>query len=217
MNTETTIDAARQFEAVALAFAEDLARREAGTLALYLARYPRYAHELSLLAFESAASEVLPVEPLATPTPLRERLRADARAALLREPAAAAATSAPAITSLLGRARAHAGLAPRALARQLGIGTDVLAVLEERHVAPDTVPAPFLERLAGALGASVEAVRAYLAGPPLTAARGVAYHAPRGHTPPRRISFEEAIAQSNLTTPEQKAYWLDGLGGGEAE
>ena len=202
MSTET--NPARDFESVALAFVEELTRGEAGVLARYLDRYPRYARELSVLAFESAASEAQghAVAPMAPPAALRELLRADAHAALL--PGADNM-----ITSLLARARNHAGLNPRALAKKLDIGVDVLALLEERHVAPDTIAAPFLARLAVTLGATAEAVPSYLAGPPLTAARGVAYHAPKGHTPARRISFDEAIAQSNLTTPEQKARWLN--------
>jgi hypothetical protein len=202
MSTET--DTARDFESVALAFVEELTRREAGALARYLDRYPHYARELSVLAFESAAGEEQgrAIAPATPPTALRERLRADAHAALLP-------SADNVVTSLLTRARAYAGLNPRALARKLDIGVDVLALLEERHIAPDTVAALFLARLATTLGASAEAVRSYLAGPPLTAARGVAYHAPKGHTPARQISFDEAIAQSNLTTPEQKARWLD--------
>ncbi len=202
MSTET--DAARDFESVALAFVEELTRGEGGALARYLDRYPRYARELSVLAFESATGEEQgrAIAPTTPPTALRERLRADAHAALLP-------SADNVVASLLARARAYAGLNPRALARKLDIGVDVLALLEERHIAPDTVAAPFLARLATTLGASAEAVRSYLAGPPLTSARGVAYHAPKGHTPARRIPFDEAIAQSNLTAPEQKAHWLD--------
>ncbi len=202
MSTET--DTARDFESVALAFVEELTRGEAGALARYLDRYPRYARELSVLAFESAAGERqgYAVAPGTPPAALRERLRADAYAALRPD-------ADNAVTSLLTRARAYARLSPRTLASRLGIGVDVLALLEERHVAPDTVAAPFLAHLAATLGATAEAVRAYLAGPPLTAARGVAYHAPKGHTAARRISFDEAITSSNLMTPEQKARWLD--------
>ncbi len=200
MTTEK--DAAEDFEHVALAFAEDLTRREANTLGRYLARYPRFAHELSLLAFEAAASDGQTSAPLAPPAALRDRLRDDARAALL--PAATTA-----LDSLLARGRAFAGLTPRALAGKLSIGVDVLALLEERHIAPDTVAAPFLSRLSGVLGTTADAVRAYLAGPPLTAERGVAYHAPKGHTPARQISFAEAIGESNLMTSEQKARCLE--------
>ena len=84
----------------------------------------------------------------------------------------------------------------------------MLALLEERLITPDSLVPPFLARLAGVLGTSVDAVRRYLAAPPPPVARGVAYHAPEGHTPARRMSFAEAIAASNLTTPEQKAHWL---------
>jgi len=157
---------------------------------------------LSVLAFETAVGEGQAVASLAPPAALRARLLDDARAALVPAPE-------PAVGSLLTHARAHRGLTPRALAGKLGVGVDVLALLEERHIAPDTIAAPFLDRLFTVLGATAGAVRAYLAGPPLTAARGVAYHAPKGHTAARRISFDEAIAESNLTTAEQKAYWLD--------
>lgn len=193
--------AAREFEPIAFAFVEELARRESGALDRYLARYPGYARELSALVFESAAGGGLGVEPMAPPVALRERLREDARAAL-------ALGLAVALDSLLARGRVHAGLNPRALAARLDIGVDVLALLEERHVAPDTIATPFLSRLSDVLGATADAVRAYLAGPPLTVARGVAYHAPKGHTPARQVSFAEAIAGSNLTTAEQKARWL---------
>jgi len=208
MNTST--GAARDFEPIALAFAEEAARREGDTLARYLARYPQYAHELSVLAFETATSEGQPVASVPPPVALRARLLDDARAALSPAPE-------PAVGSLLARARAHGGLTPRALAAKLDVGVDVLALLEERHIAPDTVAAPFLDRLAALLGATAGAVRAYLAGPPLTAARGVAYHAPKGHTQARRISFDEAIAESNLTTSEQKAYWLAAATGSRRE
>ena len=207
---DTDIDTTGDFEAVALAFVADLDRRDGATLARYLARYPHYAHELTMLAVETAAQEGQAVAVKAPPAALMARLRDDARMALL--PALAAGerqtTEEETIPGLLAQARAHAGLTPRALAGKLGIGVDVLALLEERHIAPDTIVAPFIARLAAILGASSDAIRAYLAGPPMAAAPGVAYHAPRGHQPARRLTFQEAIAESNLTTPEQKAEWL---------
>lgn len=209
MTTDTAPDP--DFTTVALAFLDERDRRGGDTLARYSARYPLYARDLTALAFETAAAEGQSIAPAMSPTisaatasppaHVLARLREDARAALL--PGANAA-----LTSLLARGRARAGLAPRALARRLEIGVDVLALLEERHVTPGTVARPFLTRLAGVLETSVAAVQQYLAAPPPAAARGVAYHAPRGHTPARQIAFTEAIAGSNLTTPEQKARWL---------
>ena len=197
----TDMDPAQDFEAIALAFLEERERHAGDTLARYSARYPQYARELTLLAFETAAAEGQELQAVPPPAHLRERLRAEARTALLPR-------TDQALTSLLARGRAHAGLAPRALAERLDVGVDVLALLEERLITPDSIVQPFLARLAGVLGTSVDAVRRYLAARPPPVARGVAYHAPQGHTPARRMSFTDAIAASNLTTPEQKARWL---------
>jgi hypothetical protein len=197
----TDMSPAQDFETIALAFLEERERRAGDTLARYSARYPQYARELTLLAFETAAAEGQELQAVPPPAHLRERLRAEARTALLPR-------TDQALTSLLARGRAHAGLAPRALAGRLDVGVDVLALLEERLITPDSIVQPFLARLAGVLGTSVDAVRRYLAAPPPPVAHGVAYHAPEGHTPAQRMSFAEAIAASNLTTPEQKARWL---------
>jgi hypothetical protein len=197
----TDLGPAQDFEPIALAFLEERERHAGDTLARYVARYPRYARELTLLAFETAAAEGQERQAVPPPAHLRERLRVDARAALLPR-------TDQALTGLLARGREHAGLAPRALAVRLGVGVDVLALLEERLITPDSIVPPFLARLAGVLGTSVDAVRRYLAAPPPSVAHGVAYHAPEGHAPERRMSFAEAIVASNLTTPEQKAHWL---------
>ncbi len=187
------------FTLVAAAYLDERAARVGETLARYADRYPQYAQDLLLLTVETAVAEEQ-APSMATPPPdLLRRLRADARATL---------TPRPAFSSLLGQAREHAGLTPRALAARLDVGVDVLALLEERHVRAETVVAPFLRRLAGLVGASVVAVQGYLALPPSAAAPGVAYHAPRGHSAARSLSFAEAIAESALTTTEQKDHWL---------
>lgn len=189
------------FEPIALAFLAEREQRRGNTLQRYVTRYPRYARELTALAFETAAAERQELAAAAPGVDLLAMLREDARAALMPE----AATT---LTSLLARGREHAGLSPRALAQRLAIGVDVLALLEERHIRPDTIVAPLLAWVAEAVGASIGAVQSYLSAPPAPAARGVAYHAPRGHRPARMLTFAEAIAASNLMTPEQKAHWL---------
>ena len=197
----TEMDPAQDFEPIALAFLEEREQHAGDTLARFITRYPRYTRELALLAFETAAEEGQERQAVPPPAHLRERLRADARAALLP-------WTDQALAGLLARGREHAGLTPRALAGRLDVGVDVLALLEERLITPDSIVRPFLARLAGVLGTSVDAVRRYLAAPPPPVARGVAYHAPAGHAPTRRMGFAEAIVASNLTTPEQKAHWL---------
>ncbi len=196
MNHKETDD----FTLVAAAYLDERAPRTGETLARYVERYPQYAQDLLLLTMETAVAEGQQDPPMEAPPPdLLRRLRTDARATLAPRPV---------FNSLLAQAREHAGLTPRALAARLGVGVDVLALLEERHVRVETVVAPFLRRLAGVVGASVAAVQGYLALPPSAASPGVAYHAPRGHNAARSLSFAEAIAESALTTTEQKDYWL---------
>ena len=197
----TDLGPAQDFEAIALAFLKEREQHAGDTLARFITRYPQYARELALLAFETAAAEGQARQAVPPPAHLRERLRAEAHAALLPP-------TDQALTGLLARGREHAGLTPRALARKLDVGVDVLALLEERLITPDSIVQPFLARLAGVLGTSVDAVRRYLAASPPSVAHRVAYHAPAGHAPTRRMGFAEAIVASNLTTPEQKAHWL---------
>jgi len=204
MNHKETDD----FTLVAAAYLDERAPRTGETLARYVERYPQYAPDLLLLTMETAVAEGQQAPLMETPPPdLLRRLRTDARATLAPRPA---------FNSLLAQAREHAGLTPRALAARLGVGVDVLALLEERHVRAETVVAPFLRRLAGLVGASVTAVQGYLALPPSAASPGVAYHAPWGHNAARSLSFAEAIAESALTTPQQKERWLS-VGDGDRD
>lgn len=206
MDTYRVDDNDSDFMRVAQAFLDERERREGDALRRYAERYPAYAPDLMLLATDMALAEGTErtgADATATAQPpvhLLARLRADARAALLPS-----MERAP-ISSLIARARASAGLTPRALARRLGVGVDVVALLDEGHVRADTIAARFIERLAEALDSSAEAVSAYLAAPGGKAA--VAYHAPQGHTPARTLTFAEAIAESPLTTPDQKDYWM---------
>ena len=205
MNHKETDD----FTLVAAAYLDERAGRTGETLARYAERYPQYAQDLLLLTMETVVAEGQRALPMETPPPdLLRRLRADACIALAPRPA---------FNSLLVQAREHAGLTPRALAAQLGVGVDVLALLEERHVRVETVVAPFLRRLAGLVGASVAAVQGYLALPPSAASPGVAYHAPRGHDAARSLSFAEAIAESALTTSQQKDRWLSAGDGNDED
>lgn len=199
-----------EFMRVAQAFLDERERREGDALRRYAERYPAYAPDLMLLATDMALAQGTDATLSAMAQPpahLLARLRADARAALLP-----AAERAP-ISSLIARARASAGLTPRSLAGRLGVGVDVVALLDEGHVRADTIAIRFIERLAEALDSSTEAVRAYLAAPGGQAA--VAYHAPQGHLPARTLTFAEAIAESPLTTPEQKDYWISEAGSGQ--
>jgi len=157
------------------------------------------AHALDLLYLAVTDPLDLDSEGAAPSSALLARLRDDARTVLLPAPS-------PALSSLLAQARAYAGLDARALARRLGLGVDVLAVLEERQIVGSSVPPFALRRIGAAIGASAEAVAAYLMKP--AASGAAAYHAPHGHQVARPLLFGDALAQSVLTTKAQKESWL---------
>lgn len=169
---------------------------EAGR-ARILREHPEHALDLLYLATTETLGEKSQDE--VPSSALLARLRIDARTTLTP-------MSTPALTSLLAQARGHAGLDARALARKLGLGVDVLAVLEERQVVGSSVPPSALRRIGTAIGASAEAVAAYLMQP--ASGRVAVYHAPRGHQAARQLSFGDVLAQSALTTDAQKKSWL---------
>ena len=192
----------RDFEAVARAFLEERAERRGNSLRRFLQRYPEYEKELVLLAAETAASDGEIAIPATPPSHLLQRLRDEARATLT--PGASAE-----LQSLRDQAKQQAGLTLPALAEDLGIGIDVLALLEERQIVPNTIRPGFIDRLAMVLRAPRSAVEALLRRPSSPAMPSVAYYAPQGHLEPESLTFDEAVSASQLMTDEQKAFWLE--------
>ena len=91
----------------------------------------------------------------------------------------------------------------KSLARSLDVSNLFLMRVRDRAISAATIPARFVEKLASALGATVQAVGAYLQGPPGI----VSGHAFRSSVKPsvgEQITFDQAVATSQLT-PEQQA------------
>ena len=91
----------------------------------------------------------------------------------------------------------------KSLARSLDVSNLFLMRVRDRAISAATIPARFIEKLASGLGATAQAVAAYLQGPPGM----VSGHAFRSSVKPsvgEQITFDQAVATSQLT-PEQQA------------
>lgn len=91
----------------------------------------------------------------------------------------------------------------KSLARSLDVSNLFLMRVRDRAIRAATIPSRFVEKLASELGATVQAVGAYLQGPPGMASG----HAFRSSVKPsvgEQITFDQAVATSQLT-PEQQA------------
>lgn len=91
----------------------------------------------------------------------------------------------------------------KAIARSLDVSNLFLMRVRDRAINAATIPTRFVERLASELGATAQAVSAYLQGPPGM----VSGHAFRSNVKPsvgEQITFDEAVSTSQLT-PEQQA------------
>lgn len=91
----------------------------------------------------------------------------------------------------------------KSLARSLDVSNLFLMRVRDRAIRASTIPFRFTEKLASELGATVQAVGAYLQGPP----RMVSGQAFRSSVKPsvgEQITFDQAVQTSQLT-PEQQA------------
>jgi hypothetical protein len=91
----------------------------------------------------------------------------------------------------------------KSLARSLGVSNLFLMRVRDRAIRAATIPARFVDRLASELGATVQSVGAYLQSPPRMAS-GQAFRSSASPSVGEQITFDEAVATSQLT-PEQQA------------
>lgn len=92
----------------------------------------------------------------------------------------------------------------RSLAKQIDITNLLLVRLRDRAIDAATIPQCFVQKLATELGATADAVMAYLSSPPSM----VSSHSFRSSVKPSvaaQISFEQAIDTSQLTQAQQEA------------
>jgi hypothetical protein len=91
----------------------------------------------------------------------------------------------------------------KSLARGLDVSNVFLMRVRDRSIRAATIPARFVERLASELGVTVQAVGAYLQGPPGMVS-GQAFRSSVKPSVGEQITFDQAVTTSQLT-PEQQA------------
>jgi transcriptional regulator with XRE-family HTH domain len=185
-------------------------RGEHGALARALAAHPRHVAELAQFAAALVATSGYEHE-VPTPETMAIAQRASARGLAAVFPARAEAK--PAGGGLGARAaatlkalRRGRGLSLSAVARQLGLGLDVLSDLEAGVIRAASVPDRLTRALGDLLQASAEQVRMALETQPVMRP---AYGRDRSSAQdiPER-DFAEAVRVSTSMSAEQKADWL---------
>jgi hypothetical protein len=90
----------------------------------------------------------------------------------------------------------------RELANSLNVPSSILVALRDRLVVPSSIPVRFLKSLSGALGASVDTVRAYLEQRP-TVAPALSFKADQKPSVPAQITFSELVRNTRLTKSQE--------------
>jgi len=92
----------------------------------------------------------------------------------------------------------------KSVAQRLNISNLLLMRFRDRAVDASTIPRQLVQRLAGELGATVDAVSAYLNNPP-TIVSGLSFRSSVKPAVTEQISFEQAVETSQLTPAQQEA------------
>lgn len=90
----------------------------------------------------------------------------------------------------------------KSLARRLDVSNLFLMRVRDRAIRAATIPARFVDRLASELGDTGQSVGAYLLSPPRMAS-GHAFRSSTGPSVGEQITFDEAVATSQLTLEQQ--------------
>lgn len=99
------------------------------------------------------------------------------------------------------------GLNPRQFRKELGIGSTLLAKLQDRTLILATIPQKLVERIAEVLKIGVEQVRGYLSLPP-TLAPSALYKSSSAPEVAAQQDFGDALASCSDMTSEEKAVWF---------
>ncbi len=183
---------------------------DAEALEKIVARYPRYAAELTDFAVEWALQELLPETAgedhggSAVPAAM-DRFRA--RLAELE--AGGGTPASPRVGGAAAAAEPFADRSPaelKRLAATLGLDKTLVAKLRDRKIVAETVPAELREELATELEVPAAAVAAHLALPAVVHA-GASFKAAGKPEAGAKETFSEAVRRSSLATRE-KARWL---------
>lgn len=191
MNAEQPTD--RSEEEVLLAFSVE-PTHDRKTLEQYLTDYPEHAKALIACSIELMVDATHSAETVAT----------SENAVDLAWQRFQSAVSQPEEASVPNPFATLNPTAFKSLARQLGINNLLLIRLRDRAIVAATIPHRFVQRLATELGATTDAVVAYLQSPPAMVS-GLSFRSPVKPAVTEQISFEKAIETSQLTADQQEA------------
>ncbi len=182
---------------------------ERGALGRAVMAHPRYVAELAEFAAALRATSSYEHEaPTAQTIAVAQRASARAFAAVFPAPVApspAGGIGAVAVATLKALRRAR-GLTLSGVARQLGLGLDVLSDLEAGVLRASTVPDRLTRALGELLQTSAEQVRMALETQPVL--RPAFGRDPSSSQEIAKRDFAEAVKLSTSMNPEQKAEWL---------
>lgn len=184
-------------------------RGERGALSRVLSAHPAHVAALSEFAAALVATSGYETE-VPTPQTIAVAQRASARAfaaifadVSASKPASGVRARAAASLKALRRAR---GVSLAALARQLGLGVDVLADLEAGIIRAASVPDRLMLRLGELLQTSAEQVRQAVETQPIL--RPAYGRDPSSSQDVAERDFAEAVRLSTSMSSEQKSEWL---------
>ncbi|MPZ13595.1 MAG: hypothetical protein GEU73_04095 [Chloroflexi bacterium] len=208
MNDQMKRSAAIDLDDVLDALVASDADPNSASLAEWIRRYPQYEREITEFAASWSLMKWLPPSPDAEAVDEETLVRRGMRvvqAVLERRGLASAEAVAP-IASILEAGRSR-GLAPRQLARTVGLGDTLLRKLDRRLVRYTSIPRQAIEALAAALQCETERIARYLQQGPAfaTAAQYRAEQAPELAEPE---DFFAAVRTDPTMTDEQRARWL---------
>lgn len=121
-------------------------------------------------------------------------------------PITASTETAPPISNLYQLAIAK-GINRNELARQVGVGTDIMTKLNSRAFRWVGLPRELLKRLAQTLDVSIAQLQTYLSG--LPSMTGVAYHLSTDKPQAsQQQDFARAVRESDKLTDAERSFWL---------
>lgn len=178
-------------EEVLLAFSVE-PKRDRSTLERYLAQYPEHASalvdcSLELLTLPTEISPVWVADSVVEAGWQKFRAHLGAAAEMAVESPFAKLTPS----------------AFKSLAVRLGVNNLLLLRIRDRGIRVASIPGAFMGQLATELGASLKAVKDYLAGPPCLAPSS-AFRAPGKPAAAGQVDFSDAVKTSQLTVDQQK-------------
>jgi hypothetical protein len=209
MGGQQQVPQGRELMELKMALAASYERGERGALGRILSAHPGHVAELSEFAAALVATSGHETE-VPTPQTMAVAQRATARAfasvfAQTAAPQPASAIGVRAVASLKALRRAR-GVSLAGLARQLGLGVDVLADVEAGIIRAASIPDRLTTKLGELLQTSAEQVRRALESQPVV--RPAYGRDPSSTQEVAERDFAEAVKLSTSMSAQQKSEWL---------